>query len=593
VKAHGTLFSVNESLHRLKSGVPFIAVLLLLTSCVAPPLTLVTGEEHGDPQLLSEVDGLVRTLMRKNHIPGLSIGMVHEGKTLVLRGYGSADLENEIPVTPDTIFRAYSIAKLLTGLEVVRLAEEGLIDLDEPLESAVPEWSGMRYHEPSEPVTVRHLLAHRGGLPRNSNFHPDGGVPIDEVLRLTVESMAGTRAARPAGVRYQYSNVGYNVLGRAVEVARNKSFAVYMSYDALPDYGMDRSAFFTGFLPDDAQLATGYVREKRRFHPTELHDLNELASGNLFTSAADMAAFMTTVLETTPESEGPLSIESLRASYQPQFASPDDPERTGLAWATSEELAGELMVWHQGGDANGNAVVAIFPDSRIGVSLLSNSGSYEGVKLLALAVDCLHAIRPKPESVNPGGDISPPSDDPAPEQVAGRYVAYGTPITIKPKGGDLKVDFLGSPYGIGSLRMEPVGRTERGMEYAMDHRLLGLLAGLFPLDPEMVRIIVPPILPGETPDHVWLAVSDCAYGYFARYPAPPEVPASWREVEGEYDGCEVVIKKRALHMSGVGYLREREPGFFEVVGGPFDGETVTRDPATGALYHQGILYERK
>jgi CubicO group peptidase (beta-lactamase class C family) len=595
VKAHGTLFSVNESLHRLKSGVPFIAVLLLLTSCVAPPLTLVTGEEHGDPQLLSEVDGLVRTLMRKNHIPGLSIGMVHEGKTLVLRGYGSADLENEIPVTPDTIFRAYSIAKLLTGLEVVRLAEEGLIDLDEPLESAVPEWSGMRYHEPSEPVTVRHLLAHRGGLPRNSNFHPDGGVPIDEVLRLTVESMAGTRGARPAGVRYQYSNVGYNVLGRAVEVARNKSFAVYMSYDALPDYGMDRSAFFTGFLPDDAQLATGYVREKRRFHPTELHDLNELASGNLFTSAADMAAFMTTVLETTPESEGPLSIESLRASYQPQFASPDDPERTGLAWATSEALAGELMVWHQGGDADADAVVALFPDSRTGVCLLSNSSSF-GVMLV---VDCLRALRAHQGTIGPppaGPPAKSPADKPAPEQVAGRYVVSGQLMNIRTKGTDLKINFADMPsrwMSSPSLSMEPVARTERGMEYALNHKLLELAAGLFPLELELVRIIVSPLSPGEEADHIWFSISDCAYGYCPRYPVPSEIPGSWRSAEGEYDGCMVTVKDDALHMSGVGYLREREPGFFEVVGGIYDGETVARDPATGALSHQGILYERK
>ena len=586
MKAHGTTGSDNRCFRRLTGGVLSLAAVLLLTSCAGPSLTPVTGDELGDPQLLKEVDGLVRAVMKKNHVPGLAIGVVHEGKTLVLRGYGAADREDEIPVTPDTIFRAYSIAKLFTGLEVVRLAQEGRMDLDAPVESVVPEWPGMQVAEAGRPVTVRHLLAHRGGLPRNSNFHPDGGVPLEDALRLAVESMADVPAPRLPGVRYQYSNIGYNVLGRALEVSRNKSFAVYMSYDALPDYGMDRSAFFTGFLPDDAQIATGYVREKRRFRPVEVYDLNELASGNLFTSAADMAAFMTTILETTSESDGPLFYESLRASYAPQYVSAGDPERTGLAWATSEDAAGELMVWHQGGDADANALVALFPDSRTGVCLLSNSGSYEGVKLLLLAVDCLHAVRAGedvPEPVHPVAS-EPPLDGPAPEQAAGRYVAYGQLVTIKNKGGQLKADF-----GIASLRMEPVERTERGMEYAVSHWLGRLISGAFPVDLEMVRIIVPE----DAADHVWFAASDCAYEYCPRYPIPSELPASWLAAAGEYDGCEVVIKHDALHMSGVGYLREREPGFFEVMGGPYDGETVTRDPATGALSHQGFVYERK
>ena len=569
----------------------FAVVLLpLLSSCAGRFPQPLSGDEQANPRLLNEVDGLVRAVMRKNHVPGLAIGMVHEGTTLVLRGYGEANREEGIPVAPDTIFRAYSIAKLFTGLEVVRLAEEGRIDLDEPLGGVVPEWSGMRYREPSEPVTVRHLLAHRGGLPRNSNFHPSGPVPLDDALRLAVESIAGGWGARPVGVRYKYSNVGYNVLGRALEVARAKSFAVYMSYDALRDYGMDRSAFFTGFLPADAQVATCYLRQKGRYHPTKLYDLNQLASGNLFTSAADMVAFMTTILETTPAREGPLSYESLQASYEPQFASPDDPERTGLAWATSEDLAGELMVWHQGGDIDANAVVALFPGSRTGVCILSNSGSYEGVKLLMLAVDCLRAVRTNPGVVNLGraSPAYPPSDVPAPEQFTGRYVAYGELMTIKDEGGSVKADF-----GPATLRMEPVDRTALGIEYSVRHWLGVFLAGAFPLDLELVRIVVPATNAGEVADHVWLAASDASYEYCPRFSAPPAVPASWLNAAGEYHGCKVTYADNALRMSGVGYLRDREPGFFEVVGGPYDAETVSRDPATGALSHQGVVYERK
>ena len=103
-------------------------------------------------------------------------------------------------------------------------------------------------------------------------------------------------------------------------------------------------------------------------------------------------------------------------------------------------------------------------------------------------------------------------------------------------------------------------------------------------------MIVPPLEDGETAGHVWFAAADCAYEYCPRYP-PSHAAAD--TVAGEYEGCTVMVKDAALHMSGVGYLRENGPGLFEVVGGVYDGETVTRDPSTGALSHQGFVYHPK
>ena len=560
--------------------------LLLFTSCAGLFLQTWPGDEQGNDELLDEVDGLVRSLMRENEVPGLAIGIVHEGNTLVLRGYGEADRENNTPVTPETVFRAYSLAKVFTGLEVVRLAEEGLIDLDAPMSAVVPEWSGMHSWEPGGTPTVRHLLAHRGGLPRNAPFHPSGPVPLDDALRLQVESMADAWAAHPPETRYKYSNAGYNVLGRSIEVARGESFAAYMSFLALPEYGMHRSAYFTDFLPEDAQLATGYVRERGRFRPTRLYDLNWLASGNLFTSAADLVAGMSTLLETTPGHPGPLSYEALTSTCEPQYASASDPERTGLAWATNERFAGELMVWHQGGDADANALLALFPESRTGVCILTNCGSYEGIRLSVLAADCLRAVQANPEPAPSA--LSSRSSASVPDQFTGRYVAFGELLTIKLEGSRIKADF-----GPAELRMEQAGQTAAGTAYTLSHWLGDVATDAsIPVDLELVRLIVPPVAQGEHAVHLWLAMSDHGYEHCPWYPAPAPLPASWAAVAGEYDRCEVTTDDGALRMSGVGYLREREPGYFQVVGGPFDSETVTQDPGAGTLTHQGIQYQR-
>ena len=560
--------------------------LMLFSSCAGFFFQSWPGDEQGSEELLDEVDNLVRALMRKNDVPGLAIGIVHEGETLVLRGYGQADRESNTPVTPDTVFRAYSLAKVFTGLEVVRLADEGIINLDAPLDIVVPEWPGMQYWQTGGTVTIRHLLAHRGGLPRNAPFFPSGPVPIDDALSLQVESMADTWAAHPVGTRYKYSNAGYNVLGRAIEVGRDVSFAVYMSFTALPEYGMVRSAYFTGFLPEDAELATGYVRKGGTFHPVELYDLNWLASGNLFTSAADLAACMSTLLETTPTSSGPLSYVALTSTYVPQYSSPGDPETTGLAWATCEEFAGELMVWHQGGDADANALLTLFPESRTGVCILTNCGSYEGITLSVLVADCLRAVRANPRPVP--NTLTSFSGAPAPDQFTGRYVAFGELMIIKESGSRIKADM-----GLAELRMEPAGESEIGTAYSLSHWLGDVVTdAAFPVDLELVQIIVPPVAAGEHAEHLWLALSDHGYEYCPLYSVPDTVPDSWVSVAGEYDGCEVTIDNDALHMSGIGYLRERGPGYFQVVGGPLDSETVTHDPARGTLTHQGIEYKR-
>ena len=225
----------------LLSGVVLLCAAVTM-SCVSTAIQPSIDEEAGHPELIAAVDDLVRTLMRKNHIPGLSIALVSDQSVLVRRGYGFADRDNRVPATPDTIFRAYSIAKVFTALETVRLAEDGLVNLDDPIDAILPEWPDIRRLDPSGPVTLRHLLAHRAGLPRNSNYHESIAVAQVDCLRHQVLSLAEAWAPFPVAYRYKYSNIGFNVLGRLIEIERDQPFAVYMTDSALPAYGMDESS---------------------------------------------------------------------------------------------------------------------------------------------------------------------------------------------------------------------------------------------------------------------------------------------------------------------------------------------------------------
>ena len=559
----------------------------LFASCVGIGVYPSTGEEQGDADFIASVDSGVRELMRKQHISGLSIGIVANGSVLVLRGYGDADRESDVPATPDTVFRAYSIAKVFTALETVRLVDDGLISIDDPISMLLPGWRPLLRAEVSSPVTVRHLLAHRSGFPRNSNFH-ESGVPLVDSLRLQVESLSGAWAVYPAEYRYKYSNVGFNTLGRVIELERDDSFALYMTNVALPAYGMTGSTFFLPLLPSGTVVATGYSYRRGSYEGHTPYDINGLASGNLYTSATDLTTFLARILE---EGSGvdstPLEYDTLLQTYTPQYVQASDPQRNGLGWMTSEALLGELMVWHQGGDVDANALIALMPESNVGICILSNTGSYDGSELVFLAAELFSALKNRPLPLSQAARCISSPQTPV-DLVPGRYVAFGEVLTVRLQAGELRADF--GPVTL-KLRFEHHGAL--GDEYSVHHWLDSIdIDGLFPVDLSLARIIVPTggLSP---PDNLVFSVSDILYEFCPRVPDVAAAPPSWLAAEGGYDGCSIVIENNTLRMTGVGFLADSGGDSFVVLGGIYDGETVRRDPATGSLFHQGLEYRRE
>lgn len=127
-----------------------VAGLLLLVASAAPAL----------PARADAIDDYLRTEMQKRSIPGLALAVVRDGSVVKMQGYGFANLEHDVPVTPDTIFELASVTKQFTATAIMRLVEEGKVGLDDPIArrlSGAPEtWKA---------ITVRHLLTHTSGLP--------------------------------------------------------------------------------------------------------------------------------------------------------------------------------------------------------------------------------------------------------------------------------------------------------------------------------------------------------------------------------------------------------------------------------------------
>ena len=203
------------------------------------------------------LDKWTASRMQKNHQPGLALGLVYDGELLWGKGCGFADIEARRPVTLDTRFRIASITKTFTATAILQLRDAGKLKLDDPV-SQYLDWFDLRCND-APPITIRHLLMHVSGLPRDSKnaMWTDCDAPSwDDFIADTKQR----RPTRPPCEKFAYSNLGYSLLGGIIAQVSGGSWADYVQTNILAPLGMTE----THPVPkaNDPQLAIGYTREK-------------------------------------------------------------------------------------------------------------------------------------------------------------------------------------------------------------------------------------------------------------------------------------------------------------------------------------------
>ncbi len=236
---------------RLRDLLLLMAISLLTTS--GP----VFGDESDElpmtgtavAEMTSFDRGLCR-LMRKWDIPGGALAVVKDGRLVLARGYGLADVDTGRPVEPDSLFRIASVSKPITAAAVLVLVEQGRLDLDahvlELLDGFEPP-QGTEVDPRLRQITVRHLLHHTGGFDRRVSFDPMLSPPqITEALGTLAENrpilrfMLGRPLDFDPGTRYAYSNFGYSILGRVIEQVTGQSYAQAVQTLVLQPAGITR-----------------------------------------------------------------------------------------------------------------------------------------------------------------------------------------------------------------------------------------------------------------------------------------------------------------------------------------------------------------
>jgi D-alanyl-D-alanine carboxypeptidase len=331
----------------------------------------------------------LNALVARGSVPGIQYVAVSAGRTLYAEASGWADLRGGVPMTAGTTMMAYSMSKTITAAAALQLVEAGALGLDDPLARWVPE-------SPYGPaVTVRQLLAHTGGLPNPIPLrwvHPaaaqatfDEGAALAEVLRRH------PRLAAPPGSRYAYSNVGYWLLGRAIERASGEGFASYVARRVLAPLGIPPAEL--GYeIPDSAHHAHGYLERWSFFNLAKrllidraliggyegrwLRIADCYPNGPAFGGLVGTARAFATFLQDQLRPRSALFGETARRLfYEPQEAGGRSVAMT-LGWHVGA-LAGERFFFKEGGGGGFHCMMRLYPDAGIGTVAMTNATGFD------------------------------------------------------------------------------------------------------------------------------------------------------------------------------------------------------------------------
>ena len=232
-----------------------------------PPATVEADQQHKDiannPRVISALELLevwIDAHLAYEQIPGIAIAIVHDQNLLWSRGFGYADLERKVPVSPQTIFSICSVSKLFTSIAVMQLRDAGKLNLDDPIEKHLPWFDIQQTFTDVPPATVRGLLMHTSGLPRESPFpywtDPTFPFPTREAM---IERVSSQRTLYPTDRYFQYSNLGMALLGEIVAAVSGMSYDSYIRQRILDPLGMTDTTTDIPLELAGGRLATGYT----------------------------------------------------------------------------------------------------------------------------------------------------------------------------------------------------------------------------------------------------------------------------------------------------------------------------------------------
>jgi CubicO group peptidase (beta-lactamase class C family) len=373
----------------------------------------------------ADIDTLAADFQRRGGQPGFAYGIVLDGELVHAAGLGELYLGGPVP-DADSVFRIASMTKSFTASAVLALRDDGALRLDDPAEAYVPELRGWPPVTPdSVPVSIRHLLTMTAGFPTDDPWGDrQQGLPLEEFSAFLA---GGVSFARAAGIRFEYSNLGYAILGQVITAASGVAYQDYIRDRLLRPLGMTRTGFEAAEF--GTGLALGYRRAPDGWSEVPFEPCGAFAPmGGIFSTVRDLARWVTGFAAAFPPGDAddghPVRPASRREMQLPQVLTgwdrPGFPGELGPVQVTAygfglfvgEHPAWGRMVSHSGGYPGFGSNMRWHPDTMTGVIALGN-GTYSAMQ--ALAARMLPAVLGRTRS-----EAARPASGPWPRTLAAR-----------------------------------------------------------------------------------------------------------------------------------------------------------------------------
>ena len=341
-------------------------------------------------ELETWLDEFIAEQMEKLHVPGVTFSLVQNGELFFAKGYGYADLEQQIPVVADrTLFRVGSISKLFTATAIMQLVEKGLLNLDDDVNKYLPDFQ-IENNYP-QPVTIANLLTHTAGFDRRFigmlALEASDVIPLGEYLAARMPARV-----RPPGEVIIGCNYGYALAGYIVELVAGIPFSQYIDENILQPLEMNNSSFeLPSHLAPNLALSYRYKEKQKTYQSLPFDYLQIPPTGSLNATATDMAKFAIAHLQHGRfKSQRILAATTAQQMQQQQFT--NDPRLPGVCWGFGEFLHNkhkQRAIGHGGGDvvSGFRSLFYLLPSHNLGWFVCDNgSGNIYG-KLIGQFLD--------------------------------------------------------------------------------------------------------------------------------------------------------------------------------------------------------------
>lgn len=391
---------------------PLRSLHLVLLCTLAISTSSVQGQtvtkSSGYEESFAVIEAWLDAMKDYDRLPGLSVAVVKNQELIWSKGFGYADVERKQPMKPETIFSICSISKLFTSVAIMQLVEQGKLHLDDSIQAILPAYTVKQQFPESGPVTIRGLLTHSSGVPRDSDFPywsaPDFLFPTEAEMNT---KMASQSTVHPASRYFQYSNLGISLLGEVVAKISGMSYDEYVEKKILEPLRLQNTH---PYLPKElwgTGMATGYNGLHRDGHRDKMPFFQAKGitpAAGFSSNALDLALFASWQFRLLYKGGFELlKSATLYEMQRVQFLDPDWRTSRGLGFSV-RNADGKSVVGHTGSCPGYLTSLSLYPDDSIAIVLMINAQAVPLMKYNDGIYKLLKKSKSGPKSSTPVDD---------------------------------------------------------------------------------------------------------------------------------------------------------------------------------------------